>query len=934
MTILTSANGSLPLTLRKGETLVIRNYSGTETVTGSTVAREDVSSTSGAGAIAYGPQSAAASLVLSSSGSLDYQVVSGDVTPAVNVLVGSDNQLVTPDGDVVGGGVVVRVVDLSGDGDVLGASLADGWVADSWQWYRKSSTGFESAITGATSQTYARTPADFGFSVFPRANGLRYSPAAQVGQAAPVVGGAQIGATGGTGTIYEGFTLSWGDDFRGLNILAPHIPRGRWWTTRTYLSGSRGSDTVLGTMYDMDPYHTGHEDSNMGVPVGASNMRVTDSVISLQARKATAAEQAHMISARNEVGAMLSGAGAAHWYPAAAGTGDIIFEARVRFSTGNPAGWHPTFWLQSLNPVYAFESDEFDWEGSSTAAYLNKNTWTAGGVTTDTAGSPFAHDGQFHVITFILNTTNVRLYIDGSLYATGAWNGNFKTKPQYPILSSHVYNGTYKGDTYSAAAWNADADGASMDYDWVRVWRRSANAHYYPLVSVPDYSVAFGQSLVITLPSAANLWGDGTVTEYLQAVYNEENEPGVGHTEVYTQFPPGVTYNSGTRELTINIASGNTGRINFVLSSWKTAGTTGEPLRFAVNVGPSVNLVAMRFVVGETVNFDLYRACDCGVLVTDGASRMKRISVTGLGASGLSYDDATGRLTGTWAGGSHTMVVAVTNSVGQTASTSVALTTTTATGYAYESWASDGVGWFDASDTKRMQLAGGAWVKKMANKRAGKGDLTGEGAARAVVANAQNGREVIAFTRNTASAARLVASASSELSQTFQGDDKPYTAICVYKPTDTNTGYIWSASDTVDTTDAQRIALVRRSGSASSARRAVTTAGTLDVNFGTGQASGSWRIVAIKFTGTTVSVWDTSTTAAVSAAAQDAASFNNELRFMIGASESAGASDPAIDTVCCAMDFAEMVVQSTARTDAEIQQAITDLATKWGITLS
>lgn len=95
MTILTSANGSLPLTLRKGETLVIRNYSGAETVTGSTAAREDVSSTSGAGAIAYGPQTSAASLVLSSSGSLDYQVVAGDVTPAVNALT-DGYQVLTP----------------------------------------------------------------------------------------------------------------------------------------------------------------------------------------------------------------------------------------------------------------------------------------------------------------------------------------------------------------------------------------------------------------------------------------------------------------------------------------------------------------------------------------------------------------------------------------------------------------------------------------------------------------------------------------------------------------------------------------------------------------------------------------------------------------------------------------------------------------------
>lgn len=105
MTILTSANGSLPLTLRKGETLVIRNYSGTETVTGSTAAREDVSSTAGAGAVAYGPQSSAATLTISSSGSMDYSVVAGDMSPAVNALVSvPTGQIVTPGGDVVGDG--------------------------------------------------------------------------------------------------------------------------------------------------------------------------------------------------------------------------------------------------------------------------------------------------------------------------------------------------------------------------------------------------------------------------------------------------------------------------------------------------------------------------------------------------------------------------------------------------------------------------------------------------------------------------------------------------------------------------------------------------------------------------------------------------------------------------------------------------------------
>lgn len=81
MTILTSANGSLPLTLRKGETLIIRNYSGADVVSGSSVSRERVTSL-GDGVFAYGPQTSDATLVLASSGALDYQVVSGDPTPS------------------------------------------------------------------------------------------------------------------------------------------------------------------------------------------------------------------------------------------------------------------------------------------------------------------------------------------------------------------------------------------------------------------------------------------------------------------------------------------------------------------------------------------------------------------------------------------------------------------------------------------------------------------------------------------------------------------------------------------------------------------------------------------------------------------------------------------------------------------------------------
>ena len=82
MAQMTSATGSLPLRLSKGETLVIKDLAGSHTVTGSLAPREDASASVGAGFVVYGPQSSAVTVTISTTGAVDYQVVAGDVTPA------------------------------------------------------------------------------------------------------------------------------------------------------------------------------------------------------------------------------------------------------------------------------------------------------------------------------------------------------------------------------------------------------------------------------------------------------------------------------------------------------------------------------------------------------------------------------------------------------------------------------------------------------------------------------------------------------------------------------------------------------------------------------------------------------------------------------------------------------------------------------------
>lgn len=136
MTILTSANGSLPLTLRKGETLVIRNYSGSDVVSGSTVLRETV----GDGSVIYGPQTSDATVNLSSTGQLDYITVMGDPTPTttpsliVRDSAGLPTGLIDP---LTGQAVGARYVrpKLYGRLPVGGASTAFGTAVAQGRWY-------------------------------------------------------------------------------------------------------------------------------------------------------------------------------------------------------------------------------------------------------------------------------------------------------------------------------------------------------------------------------------------------------------------------------------------------------------------------------------------------------------------------------------------------------------------------------------------------------------------------------------------------------------------------------------------------------------------------------------------------------------------------------------------------------------------------------
>ncbi|KQM37943.1 hypothetical protein [Sphingomonas sp. Leaf10] len=256
--------------------------------------------------------------------------------------------------------------------------------------------------------------------------------------------------------------------------------------------------------------------------------------------------------------------------------------------------------------------------------------------------------------------------------------------------------------------------------------------------------------------------------------------------------------------------------------------------------------------------------------------------------------------------------------------------TPTPTPTSYTQWT--GPGWFDASDTAGGDVA----ITTLVNKRSGGGDLTrgGTGGSITSVSAAQNGRNAIRLVRDISSASAvpyLAAADNAPISTMWAGDDLPYVVLLVFKPTDTNTGYPFAASR-VNGSAVDQVAYVSRNGTASSVRKKSGTASQNDVTASSanGDVVGTPIVVAIRHTGTSLDIWYNSTTKFASTVAQDTAALGTPQVFrlfavMVGS---------GIQTVQKNLDFYELVIETASHSDAEIQKAITDLATKWGGSLA
>jgi hypothetical protein len=194
--------------------------------------------------------------------------------------------------------------------------------------------------------------------------------------------------------------------------------------------------------------------------------------------------------------------------------------------------------------------------------------------------------------------------------------------------------------------------------------------HWKPLISVADLDVDYDGKGKVVLPSAKTLWGDASVTEFVQVVPYDSSEPGMAEQTTFTQFPPLLSYDATSRTIRADFSTGvgNAGRSHVVVYGYKPDGSTMEPLRFSINRGPRITTGPLSAAAGDSYRHDIYRECDVSVMVP------KILSIKGLPPD-LPFDSSTGLITGTpTATGVSKLTISCTNNAGQTARRAATLT--------------------------------------------------------------------------------------------------------------------------------------------------------------------------------------------------------------------------------------------------------------------
>jgi len=705
----------------------------------------------------------------------------------------------------------------------------------------------------------------------------------------PPIGGLPIGAEGSG--YAAGFVLAGGDDFGRYSdvselLITPSNPAGKYAPTRGCYaaSGPRGNTTLGG--FETYPGDTGYLDSNRGVPVSsvADMISIVNGMLRLQQRARIPASEAAMM---NRSFLPLSSMIATNFAHAAKAPCIIEWsEVRQANSSSHIAGWGSNI---TVTPSDGIEMDMESENANGLQVNQNLANWTAGSAVF-TGGTVLTPGTTETVYAFkFLANGNLEYYVGGTLRRTYTGDPTKMLREAFRMFwTNHCYD----------AVKSNFATPAPYSIRWHRWYRDAAGVAYRPLTNHTRYAADFNTAFSFTLPSQAALWGVTGKTEKCKAWMMEENEPGGDATVGYSTVPAGWNLNMGTMTLS-GTESSKAGRLHF--ARWiEEAGSYVDVHHFYVDIGPNIQVTdaSLTFSNGQAVSRDIYELCDCGTLVTDGVGKTEVISISGLSGSGLSYSDTTGLLEGTMANYfSGSVTITSTNSVGQVAQK----TRTLSSSPAAFSWRINGdlVGELDPEYGIALVSSR---IDTWANRANPNDVLTAFGTPANItkVAGAINGRALVRLVRNITSSTvipRMIPNRgfSSPLSKVMNGDDKSLTIIFAMKPTDSNTRIPFAWGETLSSSDYRHSDYVSRNATGCSVEKQAGIASAASAPYGSGWASGVAKIVAVRYEGTTVSVWERTggvTTKVVDAAALNVGDMSYYNRFVLFCRNNMGSAFP------------------------------------------
>lgn len=761
------------------------------------------------------------------------------------------------------------------------------------------------------------------------------------------IGGLNIGDAGIVSTIFEGFTLNYGDDFwvkptawSGRNLSGKYAHSIPYYPVRIVNNGGLEREIYLD-----NSYRGARNKSPVDLNQDAGT--VQGSVFSITAQATPASLVPFLPTSYPTVGdaqnkpLMISSAIKTWPNFILSGAGNFIVEGRIRLPSGIAGGFWPSLWCTSFNWPDQGEVDLMeaikDASGNlSIRQSLHISTTDGAGDTetsiNTTVGVP---SSKFIQLAVKRNGNTLSFYDDiasaGNVVFRAAYTDARvgRIRGAFDIRMELAVNTVWDSGTFNIADYPK-----TVEFDWFRVWTPTGTPVNTPTNYLTEINTVVGGLWDWTIPSDIELFGMAVDTIEAYACWDNADAPGFA-TRV-GKFSSTMTVNLAARTVTGTIPSTEAGKAGILFIGCFNGGGAARRAIKMWNIAPIPITSPLNSVVvyGSAINVAIaYADFHSGNLGAHTYNVTKTggswLTITGNGTGAIS-------ITGTSPNADEvvSLNISCTNAIGQTTTITRTITNQASVSFDPSAWASV-VEWWDASDNTKVFSDSTATTQAVVDSTVAAA-LTGKkngyilnnataGTQPTYVTDA-NGLKSIKFTR--ASNQRLNNTTSTALFTNVTGSDNAYAIIGAFKRGTAGVSVTpVSFSRNVSTTIVDSIRHYFNGTNLAGIQRIANAAGVTASTASAVVAANQWYTVAWIFAGTTLTIRVDGVVVA-SSIALDAATMTIE-RMTLG-SQYVNTTQTYDSTIAFDGSIGELIfTDSILDSDANIAQAEAYLMSKW-----